>query len=122
MRLVDFVDRLAQRTGWSRERANEAYREVMTTIRESLAGGDEVRMDGLGKLVSKLDYAKTGRPRVESENQQRVVAVSFVQFRSSMTELLALCPISEELKDVQFTTTDESAVDGGSTVIGDEPD
>ena len=126
MRVAEFVDRLAEHTGVSRDKANESFRAVMAVIRDGLARGEEVRLEGIGKLVSTLESAKVGRPSREVDNSNpRQVAVSFVQFRSSRTELMKLCPYHEELSDARLadeSTDSESAVDRGSTNVGDEPD
>ena len=99
MKVAQFIDRLAEQMGVSREKAQESYRAVMQTTRECLSCGEEVRLEGLGKLVSHLQTGKQGRPQLESELSQRVVEVTFTQFRSSRAALVDACPFSEELLD-----------------------
>lgn len=99
MKVAEFVDRLAETLGVSREKAQDAYRAVMQTTRESLSRGEEVRLEGLGKLVSHLQTGKQGRPQLESDLSQRVVEVTFTQFRSSRAALVDACPFREELPD-----------------------
>jgi len=99
MKVAQFVDRLAEQMGVSREKSQEAYRAVMQTTREALSCGEEVRLEGLGKLVSHLQTGLQKRPQLESELSQRVIEVTFTQFRSSRTQLVDACPYKEELFD-----------------------
>lgn len=95
MKVAEFVDRMASRMDANRDKAQVAYRAFLVVLRESLSRGEEVRLEGLGKLVSTPATAKTGRPQKSSE-VERVVEVTFVQFRSSKTDLVRMCPFDEE--------------------------
>lgn len=99
MKVAEFVDRLASEMGVSREKASEAYRAFMAVTRDALSRGEEVRLDGLGKFVSHIQTAKQGRPQLASELNQRIVEVTFTQFRSSRSQLAESCPFNEELFD-----------------------
>lgn len=99
MKVADFVDRLAENMGVSRETAQEAYRAFIKTTCEALSRGEEVRLERLGKFVSHLQYPGQGRPQLEADLGKRVVEVTFSQFRSSREQLADACPFNEELFD-----------------------
>lgn len=99
MKIAEFVDRLSDHMGVSREKAQDAYRAFMRTACEALSRGEEVRLDRLGKLVSHSHAAGRGRPQLQSELDKRVVEVTFTQFRSSREQLAEKCPFREELFD-----------------------
>ena len=116
MRMAEFIDLLGSNLGVSRERSHKTYRAFMGTVREALSRGEEVRLEGLGKFVSQLQTARQGRPQLASDSDNLIVDVSFVQFRSSRTQLLKDCPFAGELFDGQDQTIhggedSESAVD-----------
>lgn len=97
MKVAEFVERMASKMGASRDDANTAYRAFIDVIKESLSRGEEVRFDGLGKLVSQPSTMKSGRP--QKGEVERTVEVTFVQFRSSRTDLYEMCPFKEEIFD-----------------------
>lgn len=99
MKITEFIDRLADNMGASREKAQDAYKGVMRTLREAMSRGEEVRLEGLGKMVPNLGTVSQFRPQKESETGQRVVDISFEQFRSSRRKLFENCPFQEELFD-----------------------
>lgn len=97
MKIAVFIDRLASELGIGRDKATETYRAFIEVTQAALARGEEVRLDGLGKLTSRIASAAQGRPHSQQRRSQLAVEVNFSQFRSSRTELAKRCPFTEEL-------------------------
>lgn len=99
MTVLEFVDRLAERMDVSRDKAYELYKAFVATLRVSLASGEEVRFEHLGKLNSRRVSASQGRPALESNNAPNQIQVEFFQYRSSLSGLMSECPFIEEIED-----------------------
>ena len=61
MKKSDVVGRVADRTGLSRGRAEDAVNAVLAAIGEALARGEVVRISGFGRFSVRTRPAHTGR-------------------------------------------------------------
>lgn len=91
MRKLELADRLAKRLGIRRDEAFSIISNTVDVIKESLAGGNEVRLTGLGKFSPELrggqdkkDFFRGGKSFVSP-----YVRIRFRQFSTSKYEILA---------------------------------
>jgi len=62
----ELQQRVAEQAGLNKAQAGRAVEAVLNTIRDSLAGGEEVRLTGFGNFVVTQTSARTGRnPRTK---------------------------------------------------------
>lgn len=87
MTVKTFCEKLAVRVGISFETAEIIYRELMETMKDAVASGEEVTFIGLGTWHTKLD-SKANRP---------IVLVDFRQAKGTEESLFERCPFREEI-------------------------
>jgi integration host factor subunit alpha len=61
MTKADLVDLIYERVGSSKKEAGEVVEEVFAIIRDSLRGGDKVKISGFGSFVVNQKKARRGR-------------------------------------------------------------
>lgn len=62
MNVSDMADEIADSADLTKTQARNAVNAVFETIQKALSDGQEVKLGSVGKLVVKLDKARTTRP------------------------------------------------------------
>ena len=88
MKYLDFVKRVAVNANVSQRVAKEVVDSAMSIIKDALKSNDEVVLNGVGKLVTKVRSARTG---INPATKQRV------EIPQTKT---AVFKASKELKDI----------------------
>lgn len=61
MNKTEFVDAIAEKTGWSRTEAQQAVAAVIDTISDAVASGEKVSLTGFGSFEKRERSAREGR-------------------------------------------------------------
>ena len=96
----DFLAELSRVLNIRHEESQVIYRGFVTALRNSLATGDDVKLEGIGRLVSRLVRSGQGRPISADKKSRLLVEVGFEQYPNSKRDLFLLNPIHEELEGV----------------------
>jgi DNA-binding protein HU-beta len=80
MTKADIVTRIAEQTGMEKQDVQNTVEAFMTTVRESVEGGENVYLRGFGSFVVKTRAAKTGR-NIKAKKSIQIPAHNIPSFK-----------------------------------------
>ncbi len=102
MTKADIVDALYEKIGFSKKEAAELVELVFDTIKDSLEGGEKIKISGFGNFLVRQKKSRTGRnpqtgQAIEIEARRVLVFRPSQVLRAEVNAYLENKPITEEM-------------------------